>query len=345
MLSLSLEHDHLVTGPPGTGKTVMALYRTTSLFEEGYDPLLLMHGKLLAAYTGAAARGQGVGECVSTFHSWFYNWFWQKTRQSVPDVEPYRPDWGAVLAALDGHDWAGEVPHLLVDEAQDFSKEFHAFSKAAAKNLTIYADQNQRIRPDNSTLDEITAMTGITSVHRLTRNYRNTREIAEVASHFFVGHQTGVPDLPERRGDRPVLTRHRDLADAVDSIRRWESTNPDLHIGVFVPTVKMQDRVLGRLRGRTVNPVQTYNSASTIPVDFGPPGVVVITHQSAKGLEFDSVFIPDLQDVKLDDGGDGFRMMMYVLTSRAREHLFLSFSGEGAPAILAHLPVEALELR
>lgn len=340
-----MDENHLVTGPPGTGKTIMALYRATSLYEGGYDPLLLMHGRLLAGYTGAAARARGVEDCVATFHSWFYRWFTTTTGSNVPEVEAYRPDWRAVQKALEGHDWVGSLPYLLVDEAQDFAPAFHAFCATVARRLTLYADQNQRISSDNATLEEIAANTGITSVHRLTRNYRNTREIAEVAAHFFVGQETGIPDLPERRGDRPVLSRHRDITGAVDAVRRWEAINPDLHIGVFVPTTRMQDRVLAGLKGKTINEVQAYKGGSKQGVDFGRPGVVVITHQSAKGLEFDSVFIPELQDVRLDDGGDEFRMRMYVLCSRAREHLFLSFSGEGAPAILAHLPIHAMEMR
>jgi superfamily I DNA/RNA helicase len=349
VLSVPLESDHLVVGPPGTGKTVMALHRTTALFEQGFDPRLLMFGRLLAGYTGTAARTQGVDDRVSTFHSWFYAWFRKATKREAPEANTWEPDWPAVQAMLAAVDWEGSVSHLLVDEGQDFSGEFYLFVRAVAGCLTIYADENQRITDHSSRLDEIQALTGIESVHRLTRNYRNTLEIAQVAASFYVGHSSGVPDPPARRGDRPVLHHHRTLAETAAAIRRWEAVNPDTSIGVIVPRNDHQKAVIRELKGRTVNPVQFYRRGKKGErppvVDFAQPGIVVVNHASAKGLEFDSVFLPELQQVPLQDGGDDVKMLMYVLTSRARDHLFLAYSGDGRAAVIDHLPLDLLDVR
>jgi DNA helicase II / ATP-dependent DNA helicase PcrA len=50
--------------------------------------------------------------------------------------------------------------------------------------------------------------------------------------------------------------------------------------------------------------------------------VTILCDQSAKGLEFDAVFIPEIQ-ARQTTAADKelFRMKMYVLSSRARRHL------------------------
>jgi superfamily I DNA/RNA helicase len=102
-----------------------------------------------------------------------------------------------------------------------------------------------------------------------------------------------------------------------------------------------------RLDRKTANPVQMY--LSDMPpgkrrVDFSTPGVKVITWASTKGLEFDTVFLPELQQYRYQDpAADLFRKKMYVLTSRAKKELFFLYSGEGKPPILDALPLGDLD--
>ena len=62
------------------------------------------------------------------------------------------------------------------------------------------------------------------------------------------------------------------------------------------------------------------------------PGVALMTMHSAKGLEFDIVFIPDANEgmipyrKSVEDGQiEEERRLMYVAMTRAREHLYLSY--------------------
>ena len=57
--------------------------------------------------------------------------------------------------------------------------------------------------------------------------------------------------------------------------------------------------------------------------------VTVLCSQSAKGLEFDAVFVPDLQQYMYDAGNEqATKMMLYVVSSRARKHLHFMYSAE-----------------
>ena len=69
--------------------------------------------------------------------------------------------------------------------------------------------------------------------------------------------------------------------------------------------------------------------------------MTVVAKASCKGLEFDAVFIPDLQEVAVDPSSiDEFRMEMYVMTSRARSRLFLLLTNQDDSdlQILDYLP-------
>ena len=70
-----------------------------------------------------------------------------------------------------------------------------------------------------------------------------------------------------------------------------------------------------------------------------------MNYLSAKGLEFDTVFIPELQSSAPDFGKPETLMQFYVLLSRARDELYLSYSGDETPACLAFLSRNLLEWR
>ena len=69
--------------------------------------------------------------------------------------------------------------------------------------------------------------------------------------------------------------------------------------------------------------------------------ITVVNSASCKGLEFDAVFIPELQRWRSDPNElDIFRMRLYVMISRARKYVSLMYSndGDGGPDFLKLLP-------
>ena len=69
-------------------------------------------------------------------------------------------------------------------------------------------------------------------------------------------------------------------------------------------------------------------------INFADPGIKILTYQAAKGLEFNTVFLPELQKYNIGDSGINIKKQLYVLASRAKKQLFLFGSGEGAPPVL-----------
>ena len=92
-----------------------------------------------------------------------------------------------------------------------------------------------------------------------------------------------------------------------------------------------------------------YKDPSKLTFDEG--GIIsVFTRSMSKGLEFDAVFVVEMQSILVDpEKIDEFRMNMYVLTSRARNNLTLMLNIDNNendidPQILKYLPEPEKEI-
>jgi superfamily I DNA/RNA helicase len=344
--NLPLTSNYLITGPPGTGKTVIALYRASMYKKQGKTPILLSLSRLLSSYIDDAADTLEIEGTIMTYHKWVSKTYWQHFREAPPQIKDFLYDWKTMTPRL-FEKIIEDKPFLLIDEGQDLPPDFYTSASLLSENLTVFADENQRITDTQSTFTEIRHNAGIIIEHKLTRNYRNTRQIAQVAACFYSGLPTGIPDIPYNEGSLPVVQNTKDLDDAISLICRFEKNNANIQIGVFTRYTAFQQQLRQKLKGRTINPVELYNSKDRdLPLpSFSRSGIKLINFASAKGLEFDAVFLPELQSINMDMHLQDYKMMFYVLMSRAREHLYMLYSGEGRPALFDLIPEHLVEYR
>ena len=340
----------LVMGPPGSGKTVVAMMRELALRRQRRDVQSLVFNNVLTRYTGNEL----------TFHKWINAWWREATGGRFPDCHvtdsagrrQWRQDYGrAAELAIDryktGLRQKGNWQHVILDEAQDFAPEAHrllsmvqhrVFSdlpEDERPSICILADENQRITGSHSTIEQIRSSHAFltkSDEYLLRKNYRNSRPIAEFAAHFYVGLPAGIPELPSQAGDKPrVLVAALD--DSVDRIANYVRARPNEEVGVLVNYQATAKRIFNKLAHRlrdTKVVVQTFLNGSNEYGDasklvFDKPGVVtILCFASAKGLEFDAVFLPELQTMRLEGiERDYVRMSLYVMCSRARHQLWL----------------------
>lgn len=347
IFNLPLDGKHVVVGPPGTGKTVMAVYRAEMYKKAKNSIRFVVYNNTLNQYLAYSKQQKRIASNTSTLHKWFYSWHFHTFGKAPPQLEKYVFDWERILKNM--MKYKGEFKKLdaiIIDEGQDFPREFYLVLQVLAHNITVFADENQRITQNNSTLQEIMTSLGVKQYYPLTRNYRNTQQIARLAQHFYADLESGIPKLPQRKGPKPKLCLSSDLKSQGKRIATYASNNKRHHIGVFVNTKQQQLSLKRQLEEITDVPIQTYinNDRYNGELDFSEPGIKIINYRSAKGLEFNTVFLPELDTLRTDADEDLQKMLFFVLMSRARDQLWLMSKSAQIPYLLQAVPNDLYEI-
>ena len=342
--ALPFEGSHLVSGPPGSGKSLLAAQRAVMLALTGEPTALLTRSHLLhqaIAPTLSALGPQGGPVRVTTAHAWLTRWYGKDAPRSADGWF----DWPALYERAAQAAPPAESA-LVVDEGQDMPPEFYLLCRVLGIRATVYADECQQLTRTNSTLAEIAARLGNCTLHHIDGNHRNTRQIAALASHFHIG--TVAPALPEREGTTPRLHRlpHPDTLTRL--VSALAEHHPRRSVGIVLNSTQAQLDLLTRLErsSHRLKP-QLYTSEATQgryrTLDLTRPGVVIVNRASVKGLAFDAVVVPDTHtDAAADPTSAAIRMTYYVLATRARHELHFAHAGENEPPLLAPVPREVL---
>jgi superfamily I DNA/RNA helicase len=359
-----------ITGPPGTGKTVLAVYRAMLLKKQKVSFKLVMYNKVLNMFTNKVMLTEELGDNVSTWHSWVYKWWQEANRGSknwkIPEISKFQPDFGQALILMLTNKVVspGKLGwgHLIIDEGQDFPAQFYQLARVIIEDkrfqgeghpsITVLADENQRLNENqNSTIPEIAKALGVKNTWALTENFRNTLEIAKFSSSFYVGNPSALPRLPEsRRGPKPVLQSFPTVNDEALNVMKYIKNYDDQDVAIFLPSVKMINVFYQLVEAECLKSkikLQAYASSGRFHDDkslkFGGGGsITILTDKSCKGLEFDAVFIPQLNLYDAQGADESFsKMKFYVMSSRARKSLFLSYSDcLTPPDIIKIFPLE-----
>lgn len=256
---------------------------------------------------------------------------------------------------------------ILIDEAQDFAPSWFraafAMLNPATKMVFIAGDGTQQIYRHDFTWRELGLGITARDSFTLTRSYRSTRQIVDVALEVIRDSQTLLRELTDsgdklvepderyaefRSGPMPVLLsfespekEYAEVAREIVSLLRQG----------YQPS---QIAILRRHRFRNDALTDKLNEAD-IPFHFlnsGTPqdneGIQLCTLHSAKGLEFEAVFICGLDEFQVktpvETSDDEFQQMLdferkllYVGMTRARQLLYITYSGAGAEWITQRL--------
>jgi superfamily I DNA/RNA helicase len=284
-------------------------------------------------------------------------------RQRLLDevLQPYE-QWKLERSAYDWNDLAVDLasglvadPYhiVVVDEAQDFSaNQVRAVTMQLADthSVTYVLDAAQRIYPRHFRWAEAGVTIAPNNSFRLGTNYRNTAEIAAFAapllSNLDVTDDGTIPDFSacSRHGPKPVVVAGRfqeQLSYVIQDLERRRN-DPTRSSAILHAAGGGWFREVRRVLSEAALPYVELTRQAEWPQ--GEETIALSTMHSAKGLEFDHVYIVGLNAEVTphgtdpeDSGLENYRRLLAMAVTRARESVMLGYKPQEASSLVEFL--------
>ena len=308
-----------LSGGPGTGKSVVSLYRHLTNHNNGDKSLLLTFTKTLTKYLTGCCRLQN------------------------HEAAKY------VRRACSGYPRSNEnFCEVIIDEAQDLDAYYYDNNINNFK-VSYGADDSQILYPKHcSTEKQLKERYPENVDYILDQNFRSTLAIMKFAKVAFPNAlitQNTLDALKDNPGEKPTLIvtngnptfdsnakemRNNAILEIINS-NRGETYN----IAILLPLKKNVEIYHELLNEMEIDHSRYYDDDNKFP--NGCPdidNIHITTFKSAKGLEFDTVIIPDFGS--MDYLISRFDILewkdFYVAVTRAKTNLYL-FSNYNKPQL------------
>lgn len=355
-LARSMGDGHrIIHGVAGSGKTLILGYRCLHLARAISKPILVLCFNItLAARLRCFIAEKGLSDKVKVHH--FHEWCGLQLKTYQVDLLPGKqPIWErqveSVIQAVDlSHIPRAQYSAVMIDEGHDFEQ---AWLKLVVQmidpdtnSLLLLYDDAQSIYQKGSLKFPLSSAgvqaRGRTTILKL--NYRNTREILTFAYDFardFLEAQDADEDhipliAPEVAGVSGPKPAFRGFSSAqteanylVRCIEKWRNQGTELNSIAVVYTGNAQGRFFHEaLRKADIPSRCLQQSADKHRYDPSIDEVVLLSRQSSKGLEFDTVILCGLGALPDDEEHLAQEArLLYVGMTRARRRLLVTSSG------------------
>ena len=327
VLQATLDKSCVISGCAGSGKSVLALIKAQRIQKErGNDYEIIVYTKALCRYMNSGRELLGLNK------PFYYHWHW-KNRLNCPSAD-----------------------YIIVDEIQDFEEdEIKEFINATKKHFFFYGDTAQSIYEglkNTMAVEDIADLFERGSKPKFWELYRNYRLPVPMAKFVqYIG--IDLPSFDEKiyksvEKDKPFVLKYANRQEQASAIKRIMSEKELTDVAILLPhndMVKAFGEILSKegvnCELRFTDKGDWTNSIDKLNFDSNNPKVM--TYHSAKGLQFETVFLPLLEDYgenwNLVKGVDENRKPLYVAMTRTYKDLYIMYSGE-FPKVLSQVPSE-----
>ena len=283
VLNATNDKSCIVSGCAGSGKSVLALIKAQRIQQEkGNDYQIIVFTKALCNYMNAGRKELGLK------NQFDYHWQW-KNRKDCPSSD-----------------------YIIVDEIQDFEKEeIQEFINATNKHFFFFGDTAQSIYEglkDTLPVEDINRIFGTRAkTFELYRNYRLPKPVAKVVQ--YVGINLDGFDIDTYKSKEtamPRFIRYNDLDSQIDAIANIINNGRVSDVGILLPHNEDVKRISDILNQKHVNHELKYEDKdnwhnSENSLDFTTENPKVMTYHSAKGLQFGTVFLPEVEQLSVNN--------------------------------------------
>ena len=306
-----------ISGGAGTGKTVVSLWRHTRNIEDfNKYSVLVTFTKTLGFYLKMSAQTEEQGE---------------KYKNSIPPSQqifnlkdfPFNQNW--------------RVHEIIIDEAQDLSYQTLINIRNHTDQISYGADFRQQLYSGTVTKKEIEELFPSNTPIELLQNFRNTYFILNFVKSILIDFYIPQDSLDElemiRRGLKPILfitndNFEKELEKIVELINQYKSNTHN--IAILLPFGDSRydfeqsvDKYHKALSDKGIDCSKYYNEMHIDNITI--ENIHITTFKSAKGLEFDTVLIPQLHKFRnnIKNAYTVNEEDYYVALTRTKTNLYL----------------------
>lgn len=301
------DSSFIVKGCAGSGKSILALWKAKQIQESGNSFLFVIFTKALKQYMKDGISQIGLSaDNVENYNQCFY---WSK-------------DGGVWKQG----DWKkGQYDYLIVDEAQDFSKEdILLFKSKATKALLLYGDSAQQLYKffTNKTTISMDDMAYITKypTEQLVFNHRLPKKIARLAERINDESDDLENRCRKEGNELPKILQYPSVEMELDAIAEIIKNRNFEDVGILLRNNTAVKNVADYLIAKGLNVEAKVND--NVELNFNSSNPKIMTYHSSKGLQFEAVFLPECSVSGQDD-----RNPLYVAITRTYQSLYIMHSG------------------
>lgn len=337
VISLDIDGDFLITGPPGSGKTNLLLLRAKYLTLAGRPNIkIVLFTRALREFIASGATQYSFSSSdVVTSHTFWHNLLQEYgiPRPGEARFDIYRRRLiDRAMQLVNANGISGIYQTILLDEAHDFlPEEIELFSRLG-QQLFAVADHRQKIYSGETPFPVLEEVTDETIVLR--HHYRNGYEICRIADCVGRDRTTFEAISPSSNYDeesRPsTVSGHRcvSLDEEIDRVFGKLDDQLDAYpeelIGIISPSRAAIQRVWDRICRSKYSAIASYQGDGEHLLFDGEVRLCVATLHSAKGLEFRALHVVSSEAFR---GRPLPRGLAFTAATRAKTSLDLYYSG------------------
>ncbi len=341
-LMATLDKSCIVMGCAGSGKSVLALIKAQRIQKErGDNYQIIVYTKALCNYMNSGRKELGLHNKF-LYHE---EWKWKK----IPKVYAN----GAMYMVYARDENGEKIPnkptsdYVIVDEIQDFTEEeILEFIGATQKCFFFFGDSAQSIyaqKKDTMSVDEIGYLLPRGEKPKdwpLFYNYRLPIGIARFVQ--YIGED--LPPFDEtvyksQEKSVPYILKYNDLLEQINAIKDIIKRKDLSDVAILLPQNEIVKEASIALQSVGINIEMKYNDNvdyrnNKDSLNFSTTNPKVMTYHSAKGLQFETIFLPCIESFV--DEGD-LRKALYVAMTRTYKDLYIMYNNL-LPSPLLNIP-------
>ncbi len=333
----------LLTGAPGSGKTLVLSYRLHHfLFERRFKKdkvRFFVFTKSLKNYIRDGIKILKIPDnCINTFDSWCYDYY-SKNIGTPPRINndghlelDYHGIRCGILDKIEKSKNSCLYDCVLVDEGQDMAEEVYKILKIISKHVTVCMDDKQQIYDTGINKAKVEEILGIRrdEIRNINEAWRCSPYIVKLSSVFISNKdereyflkQNRKP-LEEKQVPFVAFANSYDLTNAKMAELIKERMTLNESIAILAPKNKIVHGI-----GKSLKNLGIDVECDEKEIDFSTDKPKVMTYHKAKGLTFDSVFLPSLINTNFSrfNNSGVSRRMLFVGISRAVKWVYMDFT-------------------